>query len=263
MITETICPSCKRTVTSSSTYCLYCGNAVPSAVPDAPSGALAGRQGQAGTNGSGKRHVGKLDRVLLVGFGLGKSIAVVMTLVFFLVFLAAGVTLALTAWSTFKTPQFSDTRPNEPSETGGVRTDTSGIKDRQEVERHYGDRLRKILESYSLAANGYDILLGWTIEVPKDRREAFVSGMETFLVDGVAFAKKNGKQPDASELVGQYHSIFSEAVQSEATSKAEALQTRLGLLAVLGVSALLFFIFLIIPALLQIEKNTRPVAVQQ
>jgi hypothetical protein len=253
---QTACPSCEREIDHNAMYCGYCGFAIEPIKngPVAQHGARS--QSEAGIDAS-KKKVGKLDRIVFVAFRLGKVIAVVMTLLFFLVFLASGVTLALTGQSTFKTPHFSDTHFSEPSETGGVKTDTSGIKERQDVERRFGDRLRRILENYSLAANGYDILVGWTIAVPTDHREQFVHGMESFMADGVAYGKSIGKQADTSELIALYNRMFGESLEGEATAIKDALQTRLITMAVLAGSALLFFVFLVIPALLQIEKNTR------
>ncbi|MCC6365121.1 MAG: hypothetical protein IT165_16530 [Bryobacterales bacterium] len=261
MAFQTTCPNCRGDLGSNSSFCGHCGANMTERNLENPLGALSKSQSPAGAAGVPMiEHHGKLDRIVFAAFRLGKSIAVVMTLLFFLVFLAAGVTLTLTTRSSFQTPQFEATHPNGVSATGELKTDTSGIRDRQDVERRWGDRLRKILENYSLDAKGYDILLSWTMAVPKDHREEFVSGMERFMTDGVAFAKSNNKQSDTSELIGKYNRMFTEALEAESGAKTEAQQTRLITLAVLGGSALLFFVFLIIPALLQIEKNTRTIS---
>jgi hypothetical protein len=240
-----LCPSCDKDIEGTAAFCRHCGGR---SSPDSRSYS---------SDSVRDNQRSRLDRVVFAGFRLGRLIGVVLTVVFFVVFLVAGTMLLLSGRSSLKTPKFSDRSNTNQSETGKIATDTSAIKDRQNVERKYGDRLRKVIENYSIAANGYGILVGWTLEVPEKDRDAFVSGMEDFMADGVASAKKKNRPPDGPSLVDEYHRLFSEALTAEAQAKLEGQQTRLQTLAVLGGSALLFFVFLTIPALLQIERNTR------
>lgn len=262
-MTTTVCGSCGRDVSIDAPFCRYCGKPMGTKEEERPPTIVPanGVQSTPFRSKPGRKSGKLLDRIVFGAFRLGKVIAVVLTMVFFLVFLLSVVALGLTSMSKFEVPTFTDAHTNRTSATGDVKTDTSGIKERQELERQYGDRLRKILENYSLAANGYDMLVAWMIDVPKGHRDASVTGMERFMADGVAFAKQNNKQPDTPQLIGNYLRLFKSSLDAESASRAEAQQTRLQILAVLGGSALLFFVFLIIPALLQIEKNTRTAVV--
>ncbi len=46
--------------------------------------------------------------------------------------------------------------------------------------------------------------------------------MGQFLADGVAFAKKNGKQPDGAELVNEYYREFKSSLASNEMRKTGA-----------------------------------------
>ncbi len=200
----------------------------------------------------------RLDRIVIAGFAVGKLLSVVMMLIFFSVFLYAGYQMYETTKATsFKAPQFAKTHRTGTSETGKEKTDVSSITDKQKVQSKYGNRFKSIIENYSLNAGAYDWFEEWVIGTDKDYRDDLVDGLERYLADGVANAKKNGREPNIPELLTEYRRIFDSTLSEVGVKKAAAERDRMILYGVLGGSALLFFGFLMIPALLQIEKNTR------
>ncbi len=197
------------------------------------------------------------DRIVFVAFRLGRWIAIVLTVVFFLIFVGSGIQLLrLSLAGGFDAPKYEQTSVGT-SETGESRTDTSGIKDRQQVEREFGETIRFVVENYSLSPQSYTAIVSWVVAIEAAKRETFVSGLQRYMADGTASAKRRNVRVDGSELANEFNRRFLAAVAEEQGAKSEALKERLITAGVLAGSALLFFLFLAIPALLQIERNTR------
>lgn len=262
---ETNCPTCGRSTSATSLFCGHCGSnlsapptpksrdvsSISPKIPDtAPVSVPIATVRQ-------KAEFGRLDRVLFVGFTVGKVLSVIMTLAFFVVFLVTGIMLFRTTSREFKTPTYAGMHPTENGAIEVSNIDTTTFSHRRNVSSKYGDRFKVLIESYTLDARASDILLGWATKVPTEHQDEFVDGMERFLADGIAFAKRMGKQPDAAEMLNEYHREFQSSLASEEMKKTGVERDRLMLIGALGSSAFLFFLFLVIPALLQIEKNTR------
>lgn len=120
---------------------------------------------------------------------------------------------------------------------------------RRKLEREYGEDLSALLKEHGLPAGFYDALIADLGLFDEKYRDLFIDGLERVL-------KSRGKQVEAG-LVNAYRQEFrSRLVKAEAG--AMELTLRRSVFAVgAAISMVAVFGFLIVPLLVQVERNTR------
>jgi len=188
-----------------------------------------------------------------------------------------GAVYLLSLSSSFRTPNF-DVQAQKVM-IGNMSTQQSNIANQKEnvkLNEEYGSHIVGIISKYEIqdikTAQIINILLG----MPEKYRSDFMSGWKSFLRQGVSYAKKNGvfqvattvtnnglfggenSTPGTADiLTSQYINEYSNAIASANEDKNKNRIERLSLFGLIVSAMIVFILAMVVPILVQIEKNTR------
>jgi hypothetical protein len=160
----------------------------------------------------------------------------------------------------FDAPEFGDESVQKLILSHAVIDDAQTQQDKLNVTNKYGQRILSIITRHKIAKLKVDDMIGWLLEdVPEERRDGFVSGLDNFLADGMTFMQGKGRANEETgvELVLLYRAQFDKALRAVERDKSAAEQKREASIGVAVMLALLFVVAMVVPVLVRIEQNTR------
>ncbi len=208
-------------------------------------------------------------------FAVGKWFSLIFAFLSLLA-ITIGVVYMLSLGSSFKVPSFNAHARQKM--IGSMSTQQSSIaqqKEQVKLNAEYGDKIVSVISKYGIQDIKTAALINTLMQLPVRYRSDFLSGWREYLRQGVAYAKKNGvyqastqivnstflggqSNPGTADLLTQQYTVdFMAAIVA---AKAEKTKSRIERLAIFGliISAMIIFILtMILPVLVQIEKNTR------
>jgi len=237
------------------------------------------------------------DRILRLTFRFAKMLSVLIVFLCLLVVIGCLIrlltlrpeTAEAAAAPSFQAPLFRDLKAEMAASTQKTpKTETQQPESRatylgppvsraERIERKYGERLQVLVADYQLYRDSYSAMLEWLEAVDDEHHESFVSGLERFAdsVDAYMSDKSNTERLSMSRAMNWYWREFMRAIkeytyarnsaslaelqrvaENEAARLAVAVERRM-LLFVIGASLGTLLAFLVLPLLIQIERNTR------
>lgn len=208
-------------------------------------------------------------------FSLGKWLSLIFAILALLAVIFVAIEL-LTLGSSFKTPSF-DAQARQTM-IGSLTTQQSNVaqqKEQLKLSRDYGSRVISIISKYGIQNVKMNQIIHLLLQMPPEYRHDFVSGWSDYVRDGIDYAKKNGvyqaqntsiansflgasvSEGTADILTQQYINEFSNAIEASKTKKREDHFRRLSLFAFIVSAVIVFILAMVLPVLVQIEKNTR------
>ncbi len=208
-------------------------------------------------------------------FSLGKWLSLVFAILALLAVIFVAIEL-LTLGSSFKTPSF-DAQARQAM-IGSLTTQQSNVaqqKEQLKLSRDYGSRVISIISKYGIQDVKMNQIIHLLLQMPPEYRHDFISGWSDYVRDGIDYAKKNGvyqaqntsiansflgasvSEGTADILTQQYINEFSNAIAASKTKKREDHFRRLSLFAFIVSAVIVFILAMVLPVLVQIEKNTR------
>jgi len=204
-------------------------------------------------------------------FSLAKWISLAIAI---LALIAAGIFAlsSFTSQRSFQVPRFDSAARmvllgNLPSNKASVAQQKMNLK----LSQEYGSNVISIISKYNVSTVNEQQVIKQLAELPRAYRAAFVSGWKDYLENGIAYAKKAGifqavatsnglfnQQPATADmLTQQYFSAYSNAVDNAERGKSgQRIQHAVDLF--MAFSALMIFVLaIIVPILVQVERNTR------
>ena len=205
----------------------------------------------------------KFNRFLSFSFKLGKYISAFCIVLFFLVFIGAGIFYLTTFGASFEKPEF-DSKIFKEGESVGIESyDQSGNQERIEAEEKYDKQVKFIVQRVykkEYWSENYDKYYNKLANMSEEYRGEYINGMVEFFEDGTEYYQTHDAKegsPSYWELQKAYNERFQmEMIRAKSEQKI-AEQGRLTILGVIVASMLLYIIFLLIPILIKIEENTR------
>jgi hypothetical protein len=207
---------------------------------------------------------GVLDKFLWRVFSVAKVVSAIIVAVCLIVAIFSGLGLIFGGGKSFEIPSFSSLKEQIEEENDSKRSKEVDYKSfdlRREIEKEYGDEIEKIIKEFKLPTNAYDFLIEKLVNMKEEYRDKFVEGLWDFLDDARDYIEDKGKNSKIS-IIGAaryYLNAFDNEIQTVEASKVSAQKEKVYLLATFGGSLIIMLGFLLIPLLIQIEKNTRKV----
>lgn len=222
-----------------------------------------------------------MDNQELVGgistkmFTLGKWLSLIFAILALLAVIFVAIEL-VTLGSSFKAPSF-DMQARQAM-IGSLSTQQSNVaqqKEQLKLSNEYGSRVISIISKYGIQNVKMTQIIHMLLQMSPEYRYDFVSGWSNFVRDGIDYAKKNGvyqaqntsiansfigasvSESTADILTRQYINEFSSAIESSKVNKQKDHFKRLSLFAFIVSAVIVFILAMVLPVLVQIEKNTR------
>ncbi|MDD3759887.1 MAG: zinc ribbon domain-containing protein [Acidithiobacillus sp.] len=209
-------------------------------------------------------------------YGLAKWLSMIIAVIAlaFAVFLGASSALPS---SSFHVPRFDAAA--RAAFVGNLPSEQASIA-RQKLElrtmSRYGSTIISLISKYNITAVKDQQVIATIDQLPREYRDSFVPGWRAYLENGIAYAKEKGvyratttpaqglfgssQLSTADQLTVSYFHEYDRAISGAEEKKS---QNKVADLAKIGmaISALVIFIVaVIVPILVQIEKNTRLLA---
>ncbi len=203
---------------------------------------------------------GSLDKLLWKIFSVAKVISIVIVTICLLVAIVSGLEFLFGGGKGFEVPEFSSFKQeimstSQSSSSYNYKT----LDSRRKIEEEYGDDVEKIVKKYGFSPQAYDFFINELTNMDEKYRDKFMDGLSDFLDDAQDYIKENKDKANFSitDAANYYINAFKQEIQNVKLSEAEAKSERLVYLATFAGSLLIMLGFLLIPLLIQIEKNTR------
>lgn len=208
-------------------------------------------------------------------FSVGKWFSLLFSLLA-LIAVIVGVIYLLSLGSIFKVPSF-DAHARQAM-IGSMSSQQSNIaqqKERVKLNTEYGDKVISIISKNGIQDVKTAQIITTLMQMPEKYRSAFISGWSEFLRQGIEYAKKNGVYQAAPQVVSngffggnstpstadiltsQYINDFSTAIETSKEDKNKTHIERLTLFSLIVSAMIIFILAMVVPVLVQIEKNTR------
>jgi hypothetical protein len=204
-----------------------------------------------------KRTAFFLDGFMGLLFRFGKTFAGILALVFLLGILLSGLVFVFNLRSSIVIPTYEQIAAKSADDDSG-NTTPSGLDQRRELEKKFGDRIAKIIKAHKLDEDLYDSFISVLSRLGKDYRADYLSGLKGVLNDA---AEKSKASEDVTlstrTLIQSYTEAFVDAETTAASAKSSASITRWSAFGSAIICCFMLFMMLVIPALLRIEENTR------
>ncbi|MCE5388658.1 MAG: zinc ribbon domain-containing protein [Acidithiobacillus sp.] len=203
-------------------------------------------------------------------FAIGKWFSLFFALLA-LIAIVFGVVYMLSLGSAFKVPSFDDqARQTMISNMSQQQSNIAQQKEQVKLNAEYGDKVISIISKYGIQDVKTAGIINTLMQLPAKYREDFISGWRTYLREGVAYAKKtgvyqaignsDGTPGTADMLTQQYINEFSSAVEAANAEKTKSKIERLVIFSLIISAMIIFILTMILPVLVQIEKNTRGIS---
>jgi hypothetical protein len=205
-----------------------------------------------------------IDKFMRFVFRFGKTFSALFIIVCAAVILINAATFFLAGSQGVETPDFNtilkgQTQPAK--QQPGASYDE--LAERRAVEKEFGDQVDAIVRDFSLQPEkeAYDLIINLLLGMDPKYRSQFVTGLRDFLKDAKAHVDAEGDKAKYTvlEAANLYFRLFESAVQQAEAAKLQAAAEKNQRLMVIAIAFGAFILFLIIPVLLQIEVNTRPI----
>jgi len=198
------------------------------------------------------------SRVLFVA---AKWFSILFALLALLALLGAGLLVANSfIGSGFDTPKFS----KEKSELAerkivGQENNVKSQKEKLELNAEYGSDILEIITKHKVTGVKTDQIIDLMVNLDKKYRSKFVKGMRAYLDDGMELmqSESNVKDDTSTMLTYEYIGNFKKALSMEGSSDAARKAERMSLLMVMIACMVLLILAMILPVLVQVERNTR------
>lgn len=208
-------------------------------------------------------------------FSVGKWFSILFALLSLIAVIVATIYL-LSLGSTFKVPSF-DAQARQAM-IGSMPSQQSNIakqKEQVKLNAEYGDKVIAIISKNDIMGVKTAQIIATLMQMPEQYRSAFISGWSDFLRQGIGYAKKNGVYQAAPQMVSngffgsnstpstadlltsQYINDFSTAIETSREEKNKAHIERLTFFSLIVSAMIIFILAMVVPVLVQIEKNTR------
>jgi flagellar biogenesis protein FliO len=208
-------------------------------------------------------------------FSVGKWFSLFFALLA-LIAVIVGVIYLLSLGSTFKVPSF-DANARQAM-IGSMPSQQSNIaqqKEQVKLNAEYGSKIISIISKYGIQDVKTAQIITALMQVPEKYRSAFVPGWSEYLRQGIEYAKKNGLYQAAPQVVtnglfggnstpstadiltSQYINEFSTAIETSKENKNKTHIEKLAFFSLIVSAMIIFILAMVVPVLVQIEKNTR------
>lgn len=193
-------------------------------------------------------------------FGLGKWFSM-----FFAMLSLAGVVLGGIYWGVsyvgggLNVPEFSDEEIQGQVMNRGSRSGINSQQTKLELTNKYGQEILAIIGRHGVAGMDTDAVINQMMDIPENRRDKFVPGLQRFMEDGLGQMRREGRMSDQVpfELMMTYINAFDRAVGEEQSSETKNTYERAAMLAAIVFGMGMFILAITLPVLVKIEKNTR------
>ncbi|MCE5360978.1 zinc ribbon domain-containing protein [Candidatus Igneacidithiobacillus taiwanensis] len=204
------------------------------------------------------------------------SLAKWVSLVVAILALVAAIIFALSSLANrgnFHVPRFDSAARaallgNLPTNQASVAQQKVNLK----LSQEYGREIISIISKYNISVTNEQQVINRLAALPKDYRSAFVSGWEDYLGNGIDYAKKEGvfqavatsnglfnQQPSTADLLTQqYFGEYSNAINTAESNRGRERIDRIANLGMALFALMIFVVAVIVPILVQVERNTRP-----
>lgn len=204
---------------------------------------------------------GFLDRFLWKVFSIAKIISAIVVSICLIIATFAGIGLLFGGGKSFETPEFFSFKEQLETQTTQYKYSRNyeELNAKRKIEKEYGEDIKGIVKKFNLPSNAYDVLIKELINIKEEYRDEFIKGLEDYLEDAEDYIEKEGKKAKITivDAVNQYLWEFEKEIQKVEMSQATASMQKVYSLSILGGSLLIMLGFLIVPLLIQIERNTR------
>lgn len=212
-------------------------------------------------------------------YGLAKWLSLIIAVIALVFAVFLGASSAFPS-SSFRVPSFDAVAKaafvgNLPSEQASIAQQKLELR----TSNRYGSSIISVIAKYNITAVKDQQVITTIDQLPREYRDSFVSGWRAYLESGIAYAKEKGvyraTTAPAQGLFGNSQlstadqltvSYFHEYDRAISTAEEKKTQNKVADLAKIGmaISALVIFIVaVIVPILVQVEKNTRLLAMGQ
>ncbi|MBU2767127.1 zinc ribbon domain-containing protein [Acidithiobacillus ferrivorans] len=192
-----------------------------------------------------------------------------------LITVIVGAIYLLSLGSTFKVPAFdAQARQTMIGSMPSQQSSVAQQKEQVKLNAEYGAKIVSIISKYNITNIKTAQMITALMQMKARYRSAFISGWGEFLRHGVAYAKKNGVYQAAPQVVtngylggttpstadiltNQYSNDFSTAIETSNEGKTKEHIERLTFFGLIISAMIIFILAMVVPVLVQIEKNTR------
>ncbi len=188
-------------------------------------------------------------------FKFGKLVSLLFVFIS-LAIIIISVFIYFTAEKKVKSPVFDDIK-NYYEVEHTQENDFKNIKERQEVEKLYSDRIKEIVKNYNFGAENYNIVLDSVISVPEKKRTHFLNSTVKFINKAIEYEKINKKGITPSNMFNMHKEMYFNMLEEEKNNNSQASEVKMYSVGTAIIGLLLFIIFLCIPIIIAIEENTR------
>jgi zinc-ribbon domain len=191
-------------------------------------------------------------------FSLGKGFAMFFAVLALLTFLGGLVMTATTLLGGgFKAPEFSEEKA--AASAGLSRDDVQNQETKVELNSEYGAKILDIIKKYTVTNITTDNIITYMVTMPKKHYKRFFSGLENYMSDGMAYYKREGKinSDTSGRLMRSYVDSFNVAVHVGDTTDYMVMAQRGAYVSATLFGMMLFILAIMLPVLIQIERNTR------
>lgn len=161
---------------------------------------------------------------------------------------------------SFKVPDF--TKVQEEGELRSFSRAQGDVAAQEEIVKlntKYGEQILEIIKTNGIKEITTENVIRALVNIPEDRRGQLLDGWEDFLEDGLKYYRKSGQftEQTPDRLSEYYFNRFNNSLSQTAAAKQAAQVERIsGITVALG-SLIAFIVAMLIPVLVQIERNTR------
>ena len=199
-----------------------------------------------------------IDRFLTRVFKASKVVSAVFVLICLLTMAGAALYFLATGPDSVEAPKFEF---QEDSQGGNSGDGYDNISERKEIEGKYGDDVLEVIKKYDFSEQAYDIFMEYIIACDPSNRKIMVKGWVRYLKDAARYIKKNEETTmEMSDAAMSYFDEFDYSVGRNSMNNLMNTGKRTASLITLAASLTIMLLFLILPLLILIEKNTRGIS---
>ncbi|WP_051304511.1 zinc ribbon domain-containing protein [Chitinilyticum litopenaei] len=205
-------------------------------------------------------HVPHASGFTLLLLRAGQMVAIGFAVLALLGFLGALVYVASRSGDAFKVPDFSQQQEEgELRQLDRLQGDVASQEIIVKLNTEYGEQILEIIKTHAVRGITTEQVIRMLVNIPENRRDQLLDGWDDFLAEGLQHYRKTGRASDntADQLSEYYFSRFSRNLSETETTRQLAQAERIsGVTLALG-ALIAFIVALLIPVLVQIERNTR------
>ena len=136
------------------------------------------------------------------------------------------------------------------------------MDEKRKVQDKYDKVIRKVI-SYGFKEEAYEMFLDDILRFEDAYRDDYIHGLERYLAKWSEDKKQKQNAPDLKTVIPLYDRMFAEKLQAVELAEQKAATSNYVILGFIGVSLVLYILFLLIPLMIKIEENTRAMALER